>query len=143
MTEINVKAAKPRYAVDIVPFALALFAAPFWVALLGFWALLIPVFAIPVGGLAYLVVGTPALLIHLHYRVGTPESTAQLAFSVIATCTAALLLLVLIFGDADAIGPALGLGIVASIMDILWGLAFGCLYNRWRSDQSRQPIPLA
>lgn len=47
---------------DPLAFVLALVLAPLLVALVFFWALLIPVFAVIFGGLPYLVFGTPVLL---------------------------------------------------------------------------------
>ena len=74
MTEITAKydgifwrAARPgpRYLIDPVAFFIALFGAPLLVALLGFWAFFIPIFALVFGGPIYLLLATPALLIHL------------------------------------------------------------------------------
>ncbi|MEL6620178.1 MAG: hypothetical protein AAFP16_14980 [Pseudomonadota bacterium] len=146
MTEITGNigySAKPRYAVDIVAFAAALIVAPFWVALLGFWALLIPVFAIPIGGVAYLILGTPILLIYLHFRQGTPEGAAGLALVAVAAGLVVLLGLDQAYSRFPNPAGILGIGGFSFVMGGLWGLTFGHLYNRWRSDLSRQPIPQA
>lgn len=47
---------------DPIAFASALVLSPLMVAALTFWVLLIPVFAVVLGGVPYLVFGTPILL---------------------------------------------------------------------------------
>lgn len=53
---------------ELWPFALATFSAPLLIALCFFWVLLIPVFAILLGGVFYLIFGAP--LAYLLLRAG-------------------------------------------------------------------------
>ncbi|WP_299295267.1 hypothetical protein [uncultured Tateyamaria sp.] len=131
----------PRYAIDPVAFAGALIGAPVLVAVLGFWVFGIPVFALIFGGPAYLVFGTPILLIYLHRHPGTPNGAGQLALlAAIIGCGIAAPVM-LITGDVDTL-PALAIASVfVAGFALIWGATFGMLYNRWRSDLSRQPLP--
>ncbi|MEP1964845.1 hypothetical protein [Tateyamaria sp.] len=130
-----------RYAIDPLAFFFALVSAPVVVALLFFWMLAIPVFAVAVGGLPYLIVGTPVLLIYLHYRKGSPQGTAGCAaITVIVGCVLAITSAV-IHGDLHEMDGILTFGITAAVHATAWGFAFGKLYNRWRSDLSRRPLP--
>ncbi|WP_435259956.1 hypothetical protein ACSBLW_09455 [Thioclava sp. FR2] len=51
------------HLLDPVAFSLALVLAPLLVAVVFFWVILIPVFAVPFGMPVYLIFGTPMLLI--------------------------------------------------------------------------------
>lgn len=130
-----------RYAIDPVAFATALILAPLVVALLGFWALLIPVFALFFGGPAYLILGTPILLIYLHYHQGSPSGAALLAFGTVVFGLCSLLAAGALTGNSREVESIANLGAFGLIMAPLWGAAFGRLYNRLRSDASRQPLP--
>ena len=130
-----------RYPLDPVAFALALVCAPLIVALLGFWALAIPIFAVLFGGPIYLVFGTPVLLTYLLYRRGSPEGAALLGFLTVIVGLVGLWLLGTAFGRMQDIEPLLWMGGFGLIFGPLWGLTFGLLYNRWRNEQSRQPLP--
>lgn len=142
MTEIpkTLEAQRQRYAIDPVAFVLALICAPLLVAVLGFWAL-IPVFAVPFGGPAYLALGTPVLLAYLHYRRGSGSEIALLA---LATVFAAL---IATFGygfatdQLRALQDTVAYFVFGLFFGPLWGLTFGGLYNRWRSEISRRPLP--
>ena len=62
MTEIcEMGNTQNRYLIDPTAFFAALILAPLLVALLGFWIVLIPVVAVILGGLPYLLVGGPLL----------------------------------------------------------------------------------
>lgn len=61
MTEIPEKYINPRYAVHPTAFFLALIGAPLVVTLATFWTV-IGLFALPLGIIPYLVIGTPILL---------------------------------------------------------------------------------
>ena len=140
MTE-TIKITGPRYALDPVAFAKALILAPLIVAAFGFWVFLIPVFAVVFGGPLYLIVGTPVLMIYLHYAQGDPRGTSILAF---ATVVVGAGLLVLADQVLDLLRHPDGLVFwigFALVFAPLWGLTFGKLYNRWRSDLSRRPLP--
>ena len=139
-------AAAERFAIDPIAFFKALVAAPLIVALFGCWALAIPVFAVVFGGPAYLIFGTPVLLIYLHVRSGDPGQIALLALAVMV-----VLLLIPVMAEMSDIGNhsvragfldvASGMGLWGLIFAPLWGFAFGKLYNRWRSPASRRPLP--
>lgn len=130
-----------RYAIDPVAFAIALIGAPLLVALLFFWILLIPVFALLFGGIPYLVLGTPVLLIYLHYSHGSPQGAAGLA--ALTACIAGVLYTLWLAQKGDHM---LQTGIVMLVLTCClhgaaWGWTFGLIYNHSRSDASRQPLP--
>ncbi|NHX28303.1 hypothetical protein HA397_30675, partial [Escherichia coli] len=66
MTATSVLYPPPRapalHPVNATSFALAIVLAPIWVAILFFWVLLIPVFAVSFGALPYLLTAPPILL---------------------------------------------------------------------------------
>ncbi|WP_156026105.1 hypothetical protein [Sulfitobacter sp. 20_GPM-1509m] len=148
MTEITAKydgifwsapRTSPRYLIDPVAFFIALFGAPLLVALLGFWALFIPVFALVFGGPIYLLLATPALLIHLRFRDGDTGGIITLAFTIVIGTAAAGWVYGLLVPDSDAAIFALFYGGFGLVLGPLWGWAFGWIYNRLRSDFSRVP----
>jgi len=151
MTEIMKKIGMPniaqapasnRYIIDPVAFFLALICAPLMVALLGFWVIGIPVFALYFGGPAYLALGTPILLIYLRRAVGTPKGAAALAFCTVAVGLAALLIALSATSARSNIEIVAILGGFGLVIGPLWGLTFGYLYDRWRTPLSRRPLPL-
>ncbi|MBM1814210.1 hypothetical protein [Pseudosulfitobacter pseudonitzschiae] len=148
MTEITAKydgifwrAARPgpRYLIDPVAFFIALFGAPLLVALLGFWAFFIPIFALVFGGPIYLLLATPALLIHLRFRKGDTNGIITLAFAVVIGSAIAGCAYGLLVPNSDLAAIALFYGFFGLILGPLWGWAFGWIYNRLRSDFSRVP----
>ncbi|UOA28163.1 hypothetical protein [Pseudosulfitobacter sp. DSM 107133] len=128
----------PRYLIDPVAFFVALFGGPLLVALLGFWAL-IPVFALVFGGPVYLLLATPALLIHLRFRDGETGGIITLAFAVVIGGAAAGYVYGLLVPDSEVAIIALFYGGFGLILGPLWAGAFGWIYNRLRSDFSRVP----
>lgn len=130
-----------RYAIDPVAFFLALIAAPLWVALLFCWVVLIPVFAVLFGGLFYLVLGTPVLLVYLHYRHGTSQGAGALAVLTVVLGGLVFLLVQTLAGTPIPIETVLTLAGFSLLHAFGWGITFGHFYNRWRSDLSRQPLP--
>ncbi|MBY5931576.1 hypothetical protein KUV51_01085 [Tateyamaria omphalii] len=139
--EIERAPRRARYAIDPLPFFIALITAPFAVALCTFWALFIPVFAIVFGGPIYLLVGTPVLLIYLHYRSGDAMEIAGLAFLSQGTVIALVALYFNATGNRQEIPEMMGFGVISLIMAPLWGMAFGWIYSRLRSDASRNVLP--
>lgn len=140
MTE-KIKKTEARYALDPVAFAKALILAPLIVAAFGFWALLMPVFAVLFGGLPYLVLGTPILMIYLYFAEGTPGGAAKIALSTVAVIVLAFWVYGLFF-DVHRYDDGLVIWAGFSLIFApLWGFAFGKLYNRWRSPMSRRPLP--
>ncbi len=67
-----------RHRIDFGAFFYALIIAPISVAVLGFWILLIPVMALIIGGLPYLVIGGPIMAIFLQYQKPTIAGFALL-----------------------------------------------------------------
>ncbi|KIC47939.1 hypothetical protein [Tateyamaria sp. ANG-S1] len=130
-----------RYAIDPVAFAIALLGAPVLIALVGFWALMIPVFAIFFGGPIYVVAGTPVLLIYLHYRPGDPMEIAGLAFLTDMALIALLAIHGAIIGSYDVFKELSAFAGISAVMAPLWGAAFGWIYNRMRNDASRDALP--
>lgn len=130
-----------RYALDPVAFAGALIGAPVLVALLGFWAAGIPVFAVLFGGPFYLVFGTPVLLTYLLWHHGTPQGAAGLGLATVLAVAAAAWAIGTLFGLRDITEVVGFLGGFGLVFGPLWGLAFGALYNRWRNAMSRHPLP--
>lgn len=148
MTEITAKQNRsfwdtlgsgPRYVIDPVAFGIALFGAPLMVAVLGFWALFIPIFALAFGGPVYLLLGTPALLIHLRFRDGETNGIILLAImTVLGTAAAGFVFGLLVRGD-EIVTIAIAYGCFGLLVGSLWAWAFGWIYNRLRSDFSRVP----
>lgn len=130
-----------RYAIDPIAFAFALILAPVLVTILGFWALFIPVFALVLGGPVYLIVGTPVLLIYLHHRPGSAAGAAVLALAAVVIGMGGIALWDSVLMPVPNIDGLMAFAAFGLIFGPLWGLAFGSLYNRWRSDASRQPLP--
>lgn len=130
-----------RYAIDPVAFFFALICAPLLVAVLFCWIVAIPVFAIFFGGPFYLVFGTPVLLVYLHLRQGSPEGAAGLAMLTVTIGLIVIMLGMALTGETKALEGMFTFGLFAFVHAAGWGLAFGKLYNRWRSDISRQPLP--
>lgn len=132
------RAAQPRYIIDPVAFFLALVGGPLIMTLVSCW-MIIPIFALFLGAPAYLIMGTPILLLYLRRNEGNTGDIAFLAF-----CTNLLLLpigLVLEWaGDPwDMVDGAAGYIAFGMIFAPFWGAGFGILYNRLRRDFYTQP----
>ena len=143
MTEISKNTDLPgaRYAIDPVAFAKALILAPLIIAAIGFWALMIPVFAVLFGGPLYLIIGTPVLMVYLHYAKGSPSGAALLGFLSVVVCALPIVLYLSVAGPFRYWDGIFFWVIFALLFGPLWGGTFGYLYNRWRSDLSRRPLP--
>lgn len=138
MTEISEIPGARRSPVDPLAFTLALVLAPLVFALLFFWVLLIPVFAVIFGAIPYLFFGTPIFLWGLGRGLEGVVAGAGLGFLAwIAMCAALgigwaagrveqdLLALLAYFGAGMAPG---------------WGAAFALLYGRLRRAHYRISI---
>lgn len=127
---------RPAKVIDPVAFGLALLAAPFVVALMGFWALLIPVVALYFGLPVYLAAFTPAMLaLSFKYDI-TPGFTAFVGVVVNMVACLPPLLWMLSAGYHDVeVFMVLYLGF-GSVHAMLWGAAFGWLYGKWKSDKN-------
>lgn len=115
--------------IDPLAFVLALLGAPILVALLGFWLLFIPVFAIYFGGPLYLVLGTPVLLWFIpRYGINIWKLGLLAAgVNVIGSGVIALALFAMEsnLGADDFARLYLFFGTPVAFA---WGLAFGALY---------------
>lgn len=119
----------PRYNIDPVAFAVALIASPVLVAVLGFPALFIPVFALVFGGPIYLVVGTPLLLLYLQRHPCTPNRIAKLALVAMVAVLLVLPLGLAPFADLPEILMIFKLAAFGLIFAPLWGHVFGWIYR--------------
>jgi len=130
-----------RYIINPVAFCLALVGGPLICTALTFW-ILIPIFALVLGGPVYLVVGTPVLIWYLRRNDGEPGDLAFLAFMVMA----ALLVLFVGFGFATSNNDILDGGLVLAAFDLIfapvWALFFGSIYRRYRRDFFAKPRPI-
>lgn len=132
----------PRYLIDPVAFFGALIGAPILFTLLSFWALFIPVFALVLGGPAYLVIGTPILLWYLRRNDGEPSDLGFLAFCIMAVCLALLLLFAAVTGDEQMLVTGCFFFGFGMIFAPAWAYLFGTLYRRFRRDFYAKPRPL-
>lgn len=130
----------PRYLVDPVAFFVALIGAPLVVAVLGFWALGIPVYAVPLGGLPYLIIGGPILAQKLrHYA---PETRRFAIIGLIANNVMffAIALLLILMHAQTAIGVAALIFAFGLIFAPLWSAVFAILYRNLRREFYQNPI---
>ncbi len=117
-------------ALDPVAFVAALILAPLLFTALTFWVVLIPVGALIVGGLPYLILGTPVLLAMLIYGPCTAERMSKAALITIAIPFAPLLPVNLWFGG-DGILALFGTGLACMVFAAGWAATFASLYNRF------------
>jgi hypothetical protein len=117
-------------ALDPVAFVAALILAPLLFTALTFWVVLIPVGALIVGGLPYLVLGTPILLTMLFYGPCTTDRMSKAAVATIAVPFAPILIATIFLGG-QGILPAFGLGLACMIFAAGWAATFASLYNRF------------
>ncbi len=122
---------RPTQIIDPLAFVGALLLAPFMIALLFFWVLLIPVFAIPLGAPMYLTLGTPAYLWLLaRGQMGQLQFAALgllLNFIVVAAIAAGSL------ASASDVEDTVGMYLFfGSFFAPLWSAAFAYLYGRFR-----------
>lgn len=120
--------------IDPVAFGAALLLAPFFVAICGFWALLIPVFALWFGLPVYLAAFTPAMLALSLRREITPHFAAVTGLAINMLVCLPPVLWMLATQQRDAmVWLTLYLGF-GSVHALLWGAAFGWLYRKFRRD---------
>lgn len=131
----------PRYIIDPVAFFGALVAAPLLFTAATFWALFIPVFALALGGPAYLVIGTPVLLWYLRRNDGAPGDLGFLAFCVLAVGLALILIWAAVTGNSDLVSVGFGYIGFGMIFGPAWAYFFGTLYQRFRRDFYAKPRP--
>lgn len=141
MTEITANTkVRETYVIDPVAFFFALIGAPLAVAAGGFWALLIPVFAVVMGGPFYLAIGMPVLLWHLGRRPPEPWRIAGLAllsFAIPAVVTLAYFYFAMGPREAQQLLVFAGFG---AVFAPLWGGIFGIFYRNFRREIYTRPI---
>lgn len=130
-----------RYAIDPVAFFLALLGGPILFTLATFWLFFIPVAALILGGLPYLMIGTPVLLIYLSRRPAAPAPLAGLAMAVVGMLSAVLVSAVALSGDREAIAPVLGMLVFCIVFAGCWAASFGSLYRALVRAPFDKPIP--
>lgn len=119
----------PTRPIHVPAFFLALIGAPLVTAAGGFWLFLVPVFAVPFGAAAWLVLGTPTLMWFLSRH---PNSTAYIP----AVALAGHLLSLCAYGalsrlsGADVLPATQVYGILGALFAPLWGAAFAMLYRK-------------
>lgn len=123
-----------RYLMDPLAFFAALIGAPLLVAVLGFWVLLIPVFAVVMGGLPYLIIGTPLLLYYIPRHGAVPHDIALLAIKVTATGAFITGSLAYAMDPTLPIQGTLFLATMAIIFAGIWANVFGWLYGKFQRD---------
>ena len=115
---------------DPIAFCGALLAAPLVVALMFFWILLIPVFAVPYGILPYLVFGMPVFLFSVTRRPIEPGAFACLALLAHAAFVLCLSVWTELQPQAQA-EPILFFALFGLPHAAAWGAAFAALYRRF------------
>lgn len=126
----RVSALWPAHIIDWRAFFAALVLAPFLFTLVTS-PLIIPVFAVIMGGPVYLVVGTPTLMWLLSRGIRSPGGIALAAFVANTLASAIALGVVgLAFGLADDLTvQARAQMLYGAVFAPLWGLVFAWLYN--------------
>lgn len=119
--------------IDPLAFTVALVGSPLLVAVFGFWALLIPVVGLVLGGPIYLALGVPILMWFIPRFGIQPLWIALLAaLSSAVACTlglAAMGELITHRGNLDEIA---GLYLLAGTpLAFVWGLVFALLYPKF------------
>ncbi len=134
MTEVTVYFDESeREKVDWVAFVCALVLAPIAVAILGFWAFGVPVFALIFGPPTYLLFGAPAFAYAINRHKARARGLALAGFLANIASAPAVFLFGALQGDAlFMVGFILGYG---CLMAPLWGFAFGVLYRQLRIDE--------
>jgi hypothetical protein len=115
---------------DPVAFVAALILAPLLFTLLTFWVVLIPVAALFIGGLPYLILGTPVLLMMLLQGPCTMGRMALAGMFTIAITFALAVMGNIALGSKD-LSEVIGLGLCSMIFAPLWAATFAKLYNRF------------
>lgn len=137
------QAPSQRYIIDPVAFFAALFGGPILFTLATFWIAFVPVFALAIGGLPYLLIGTPVLLIYLSRRPVQPRALAGLALATVVLLGLLAHLAALIAGrEAQAFSIGL-ITLFGAIFAPCWAASFGWLYTRLARDFYTRPVPIS
>jgi len=131
----------PRYVIDPAAFFLALIGGPILFTLLSFWMFFIPVAALLLGGLPYLIFGTPVLLFYLSRHPAKPLALAALALLTLFGLSICLSVTAMITNDDNTADMALIVLIFGTLFAPSWAVCFGVLYNKLCRDFFTHPIP--
>jgi hypothetical protein len=110
-------------------FAAAMVGGPLIVTLCSFWILLIPVFALVIGGIPYIVIGTPMALWMALTGPVTFERGARWGGLTILFITAGAILLAVITAQTEAVSAILIVGCVSTLFAMLWAGTTGGIYR--------------
>ncbi len=136
----SVRTAGPRHIIDPVAFILALIGGPVLVTAISFW-LVVPVFALIIGGPLYLAVGTPVLLWRLQREVHDIFELAVLAMKAVGILTLGATVYLCLTSQEGQIPSLLIMALFALVFAALWTATFGWLYHRLCRDFFTHPIP--
>lgn len=134
------RTAGPRHIIDPVAFILALIGGPILVTAISFW-LVVPVFALMIGGPLYLAVGTPVLLWRLQREVRDIFELAVLAMKAVVVLTLGAIAYLCLTSQEGQIPSLLTMALFALVFAALWTATFGWLYHRLCRDFFTHPIP--
>jgi len=109
--------------------------------LFSFWVFFVPVFALVLGGPAYLVIGTPLLLWHLRHYHGNPDDLAWLAFKAVAIGAVGVITVAALTENDDLIGGSIVFSGFAAFFGPVWAYSFGRVYARLRRNFFAKPRP--
>ena len=142
MTEIyEINSAQNRHRIDPAAFFAALILAPLLIALLGFWIVLIPVFAVVLGGLPYLIVGGPLLANGLRHN--EPSFYAFAGIGLLANMATPVLVFLFYMVNnqpVDALNAAVIYFAFGLIFAPLWCGVFAVLYRKFRHEFYSHPL---
>lgn len=129
------------HLIDPTAFVVALIGAPLLATAASFF-LIIPVFALLVGALPYLFLGTPVLLWHLGRNAPDSGKTALLALKTVCVAVLPFWLIVAIFSGPAA--PDIEMFAILSLLSLLfaaiWGSVFGLIYLALQRDFYKQTL---
>jgi hypothetical protein len=113
---------------DIVAFIVAMIGGPVMVTMLTFWLALIPVYAVVIGGIPYLVIGTPmALWMALRGPI-TVERALQWSGLTILVLTGAIAVFTAFTTEGEAFAATLMIGGVCAVFGMAWAGTTGWIY---------------
>ncbi len=129
-----------RYLIDPVAFFVALIGGPILFTIATCWLLFIPLGALIFGGLPYLLIGTPVLLVHLSRNPARPRDIAGVALAVCTVLCLIALALAALSGVEGAALFVLFVFVCAAIFAPSWGACFAVLYRRMARDFFTRPL---
>ncbi len=131
-----------RYPVDMVAFVVALIGAPLVVAVLGFWAALVPVFAVPFGAIPYLLFGAPLFFLNLQRHGANSGNLISIGLYANGLIPIALIPIALL--NTMDLETYLNLNYFlvgfGALFGPLWAWVFGSIYRYLQNDFYAQPL---